>query len=544
MLAEALTRLPPRQRALCIEVAESLPAELIPDRDYPVEWIAFRLGTPAAAAGISGVIRGDRVLADLSAVVERLCEASRLIGKSLPPGSRTAPELCALWAISPKTLARYRQRGLVARRVHDPGGRTHLAFTPAAVGAFEQRSTELLNAAAGFSRIARDDEARMIRRARRYRCTLRCSLNGAALRLARRFGRSHEAVRRLLQRHDAAAANPIFGRPARAIDARRELAYRAMRRGIEPAEVAHRTRRTRAAVVRLANDRRAAVLRELGLASDAPDSPDDSTSAKALAPSPVRTELGAPGETDLAALVATVASPTVPIGVVERTRAAAYRALIARAGSSLASLPAHGVPGPEIDRVETDLRWAARLKAELVRAQLTLMARTIEGQLGVPLGALRAADLAPLLNAMIAAVAGAVENFDPSGRGRLAAPVGLAVQRAASRWVREHPEIVPAARPQRAAPVLRPGFQIPDWTLTLCPWQPCLEPDPRVRPALRQLPETEQHWLLERFGWSGGPPRTLDEMAAHRGIKPMHAAKKDRAAVRAGLHAARAGRPA
>jgi DNA-directed RNA polymerase sigma subunit (sigma70/sigma32) len=84
-----------------------------------------------------------------------------------------------------------------------------------------------------------------------------------------------------------------------------------------------------------------------------------------------------------------------------------------------------------------------------------------------------------------------------------------------------------------------------DWTLRVAPWQQVTEPDTRVRAmalgASAALASRERAFLQERFGWSGGPPRTLSEMAAMLGLTPMRAAQRERLAVRAALAAGRAG---
>ena len=240
-------------------------------------------------------------------------------------------------------------------------------------------------------------------------------------------------------------------------------------------------------------------------------------------------------------------APDVPIGIVESTRAAAYHALVAGAREFIGAIPAKGGRSTEIDRAETMLRWAARLKAELVRSQLGLMVRTIEAQLDGPIDQLRAADGRALVELGLEAVSHAVDAFDPFGKsGRLAAPTGLAVNRAASRWVREHR--APLDRAARATPRLRAGTAIADWTLRVALWQPALEPAARVRrEALAgggNLPERERAFLRERFGWAGGPPRTLAEMAGSLGLTPMRVAQRERLAVRTALAAWRAAPPA
>lgn len=535
------------------ERAERLAGEVEPERVYPLDWIAFRITgrkaemqppeISALLAGASGgpgaSIKGTALLADLSALVERLTAAG---SGSAPPEALDAAAVAARWHVSRKTVDRCRRRGLVARRIVTPEGRPKLVFTRPVVERFEAQHKAELAAAGSYTRMGDAQTRRIAERGRRY-ARLGLSLNEAARRLAERHDRSHEAVRQLLRRADADAVAPAFGAPIPPASKRRRVAYRAWRRGLEPALVAERFGRTRASVVRLINDHRVAVLRAITLPEHAePGEKQGERGAKKwLTPAPVRTELGSPGHTDLRTLIDAARRPEVPIGIVESTRASAYHFLLTEAKRLIAGIPPKGGHPTEIDRAETMLRWAARLKAELVRAQLGLVVRTIEAQLDGPVDQLRAADARALIEMGLQAAGHAVDAFDPFKKsGRLAAPTSLAVNRAASRWVREHKAALD--RGARATPRLREGSPMLDWTLHIAPWQLVLEPDPRVRAAALATgagapPERERAFLLERFGWAGGPPRTLAEMAAMLKLTPMRAAQRERLAIRSALEA-------
>ncbi|MEZ6235620.1 MAG: hypothetical protein R3B68_15650 [Phycisphaerales bacterium] len=97
---------------------------------------------------------------------------------------------------------------------------------------------------------------------------------------------------------------------------------------------------------------------------------------------------------------------------------------------------------------------------------------------------MRGADLAALVALACRGVGEAIDAYDPfpaAGKvaGRLAAPAGLAIDRAVVRWLRQHAR-PDDARP-RATPRLTGGTPIADWSLSVCGWQAWTEPDPRVR---------------------------------------------------------------
>jgi hypothetical protein len=255
-----------------------------------------------------------------------------------------------------------------------------------------------------------------------------------------------------------------------------------------------------------------------------------------LAAEPVVSGLGAPGETDLLGLISAARAGEVALGVVEKARARAYRVLVERARGVVRGLPRHGVSGAAVDAVETDLRWATRLKVELVRSQLPLLARSLEAALVRPLEEVRSALLAELVRAGIGAIGEAVDAFDPEKGGRLAAPAGMAVQRAAMRVLRGH-AVELATGSGRAVPRLTAGLRIADWTRGVSAWQlregrAWLEPAERVRRGAAAIEPRLRRVLELRYGW-GPRPVTIAELAAELKMPAMRAAVLERRAVRA-----------
>ena len=515
-----------------LERAEALAAEIDPAVNYPEDWVVFRVTGYRPEIAEPAMFVGEALLSDLAPLAERLSAAARLDASDLEPGRYLdAGELCARWRVSRKTLDRYRRRGLPARRVLGGNGKTRLAFALAAVEQYERRWGSPGAREKTVTRIAPGVEARIVERAGRYQ-RAGLSLNAAAARLARRHGRAHETIRQLLRRHEA--RSPVFAEAGPLTDRQRRFAERAARLAFEPGEIGARLGRSRASVHRVINDARVERLRGLGLPVVAGKG-KRGAAADPLEPEPVRTGLGAPGEPDAASLLFAARRGEVPVGFVERSRASAYRFLVARAGRGIAMLPAHGAGATALDAIETDLRWAARLKAELVRSLLPLLIRTIESSLGRPAEELRAAALRPLLLASLAALAEAVDQHDPAEGGRLAAPAGMALSRAVPPFVKEH-----AAHAGRASSRLAVSVPMPDFTRGVAPWQAWLEPDRRVAMALARLDEPSRRVVSERFGF-GGPPVTIAELARRLGTTPMRAARMERAAVRAALDIARGG---
>lgn len=541
-IAKSYSRRPRSEILAIVDRLEAMIADITLSQVYPLAWVIFRLsGEQHDPMHTPTTLPAEDLLRDLAAMCEHLTAAARLTWDSaVAAGAIDADTLCAKWNVSRKTLERYRRAGLVSRRVIGTNGKPRLVFSPGIIETFERNHATRISVASEFSRIHESLRQRIISRAARYRRRLRCSLNQAAKRISQRYGRSHEAVRQVLRRHDATSSDPIFGRVLAPAARRRRVALRAMARGIEPEVIGRKFGRSRASVVRLVLHERADRLREIEF-RDTIRTPTFDAQHSLSSPM-ARTGLGAPAETDMLRIItAGLSRGTAPSAAEEAARTRAYHVLLAECAKDIANLSMSHLRAHDVDRIETNLRWASRLKAELVRSQIPLAVRTLASQLGTGLDRLRSGDLRDLLLASIHAISSVVDTFDPSRGGRLAAPVGLAVNRVASRWMREHGDLrlhVPTAT-KRASPRIAGGASLPDWTRTVSPWQAWLEPPVGVRNHLDHVDPRGRDMLMRRHGWGGDPPKTLSEASAALGVTVMRGAIIERAATRAALAAAR-----
>lgn len=552
-LANQLRFASPEAARRHVEHAEALATIIDLDQPYPEDWLVSVITGYRPDLAQPALVAGAALLRDLGPLVERLSVAARFASADVA-GWPGVPELMARWRVSRRTLERYRRLGLTARVVrvtpaalHPPrGGHTRLAFAPAGVAWFESRHPALLAAAGAFNRVDPARRATVLKRARRYRAALGWSRAAAARRLAATLGGSAAAIERLLVRYDARAASPIFPRRAPLPEAQARAVERWLRRGASVSAVARRVGRTPAGVRRLALGVRLAALAELALPIE-----EGAPAIDLARPAPALTlGLGRPPAATLAELLARTEAEGWPDAGAERDRALAFRALRGRAASAIAALigPGDAQPLPPsaaaIDAIFTDLRWAARLKVELVGSQQRLLLATLEGRLGRGIVHVPGGVAASALDAGFAALLEAVERFDPSKGGRLAGPANVMLARALARWSAGPGAgwavVGPAAAaPLRASLVIDPSaVALADWTTHAAAWQSLVEPDPRVRAGLVDLDDFERRVLMLRFGWLVGPPLTRADLAAELGITPLRAARAERRAI------ARALRPA
>lgn len=579
-IAARAAALPADPARAMLQRAESLADRVDPERLYPLAGVLADLRAdrpaPSTPEDDDSSVVGAALLADLPSLVEHLSAAARLDPREYtPPAWLDAAAVCKRWGVSRSTLDRYRKRGLVGRRIEPRAGRPKLVFASARVEIFEARHRPGLERAGSFTRISAGESERMLRRAARYQRVLGWSPSRAAARIAERFGRSHEAVRQLLLRRGPTPGVPASFSPgvppAPPVHAReREIIARAARFGVSVERLAQRFDRSEGSIYRSLVLAHAERLVALGL----DPAPWEDASERFTAPdaprvfldhASVQTNLGRPAPSTLAALVALVDADEPLTPGTERALARAHAFLRHRAALLIAALPRHNPPRvapegldaaltpggpPGVDEIETVLRWASRLKAELVRSQLPLAVRTIEGAIERPLASLTPAQAAGAYELAVGTLSEALERHDPFRAGRIAAQAGLALNRTVAAWWRSTHAPAGArpgaARVRATPPELVP---LPDFTVSLSPWQRELDLPPRLRSVLSTADDASRTLVAHRMGWQvplpdgttigGGPPRSLAQIANETRKPAWRIARLEGQSVRALLAAAR-----
>lgn len=522
-----------------VEAAEHLARIIDPAGSYPEDFIVFQITGYRPAAQSPEIVPGAALARDLPALIDRLCAGAEYTLAEFDRNEwLTIEDVMSRWNVTRKTIERSRAKGLCGRRVRiDTVGRgrgsARTLYARAAVEAFEHRHsiTPAAPAAPPRKRLRADERATIIDTARTLRDQTGCSRSSAARIIARDLGRAHETIRQILIAHDQSRKTPIFADRPPTSPAQRELSDRAMRRGIAPRKIAARIGKSTATVHRAALQELADRCRSLRLVPPIETrSLVEGHADRWLKPASVRTKLGEPAAASLPEHVADALRAGWPDQHIERARLMAYWSLVARASSLAEKLHRTRPAAQTLDAIITDLRWAARLKAELVRGEQLLLLRTIEVQTGKPLLEHEPPDALKLLESSIAAVALAVDKHDPAKGGRLAAPAGLELSRVVSRWLVAHQSQRAKARPLAAS------LTLSDWTRSLCPWQPWTEPDPRIRARLPSLTTNERELLQARHGWSGAPPRSTAVLSTQLDISASTITRRLRTLENRAIH--------
>ena len=520
-------RYTPRAALLrCIERAESLALEIDPDITYPMEWIVYRVTGYRPKDSPDGLIVGEALVADLSSLVEHLCDVAGLREDEIEPGASSIDELAGRWSVSRKSIERYRRQGLVARRAESAAGVVRLSFSARVVDGFEEKRSDRLERAASFERIGERERKWLHARALRYHRSLGCAFAPIAVRLSERTGRSLSTVRRAILLADERSPEPTFRVRRKLPEREARVIARAMDWGIKPGLIADRFGRSRTSVLRIATDEHGARLQR-HLPSIRPEGAPDGGSIEQAANLilPPASDIRLPCEEpvlEAKTLIASLQSPGSIDAAREARIAGAHWLLLARAAHAIESIPRSTAPVSIIDAAETDLRWALQLRRMLVESQIPLVIRTLEDRLGSPLMNMRPDQIRELVRICMLATIGAVAGFHPlrPGRsltdfGRLASPVSLAMNRILS----EHDldRVRPASSVGRAATA---RAELADWTRQLAPWQKDVEAHPRLRGVLDRLDAEDRAILIARYGLAGSPPKTSAAICEELDLTP------------------------
>lgn len=245
--------------------AERLLGELDLARDYPYEFIYFRVTDFRPEESGRKMVSGDDAAHDLRLFVEDVSDSLDLKVEETGEPVHTVEDLSRMFNVSTKTISRWRDQGLVSRRfVCD--GRKRVGFLHSSVERFVARNRERVRRGERFSQLTHDERAEVIERARRVAIT-GANLSEVSRRVAEATGRSAETIRYTLKNHDRRHPDQAVFPDHREVltDADKLSIYQQFGRGVGINQLTRQFGRTRSSIVRVLNEQRAASIMQLPL---------------------------------------------------------------------------------------------------------------------------------------------------------------------------------------------------------------------------------------------------------------------------------------
>jgi len=519
-LLDQIRYAPSSTRKRQMNQAEKVIAEIDPEQPYPVDYIIFRITSfrVEESTSESELLDGKTLISDLVTFIERLSFILKLSSTEYENRVPLTPEqTCEQLSIGPTTLHRYRKIGLVAHHVVDADGVDRLVYFEDAVSAFQNRHATRLERATRFSRIDEETRQRMIQRARRYHQRLAYSLQKAARRLATRFNRSPETIRQILRKYDHDHPDQtIFNVSGTLDDQQKKLIIRADRFGVPVRDLVKRTGRSRNTIYRTLNVYRVEWLRSLALNPIIlPTFSMDEAESILLSPDPVTKELEPIVSLggDAVEWVEAVEALDIPDESTETARIAALNFLLHTAKQEINDLSTRSPRAAALDRIETRLRWAGRLKHSLMAAFLHPVLITLEQHLGRRLLTQSSNDVRSLHTIAIGVLSRSIDQFDPTRGQRFQTFMTYALRRALAE---SH-----GAAAASAAKVRRVSGSLQLVVTPACiyNWFASIDLEPRYREHVKALDEIEQQVINNHYGLGGKAPQTHAQLADELNIR-------------------------
>ncbi len=290
-LKDQQTRYAPKDRRLQqVERAEQLLGEIEPGKQYPYDYLCFRITGYRPDAWPALVLDGGDVQHDLRLFVEDLSDTVRQAVEQASEPVLTVAEVGRRYNVSTRTVTRWRRQGLVARRfVMD--GRTKVGFLESSLARFVTAHQAQVERGSRFRQLTDAERDEIIRRARRMALFRpgQVGLVEVARRIARKMTRSTETIRLTLKSYDREHPERAIFAPATAPlddDAKTQI-YRRHRMGVSVDVLATQFGRTRSSIYRLINEFRARRILETKLEYIAnPSFEDPAAEAEIMAPLP------------------------------------------------------------------------------------------------------------------------------------------------------------------------------------------------------------------------------------------------------------------
>ena len=245
--------------------AETLLCEIDDGRDYAYDFLCFRITNYRSDRSSRHNIASPDLTHDLRLLIEDLSELADLSVEEIAEQVHTVQDLSRQFNVSTKTISRWREAGLVSRRLLF-GGRKRVGFLNSSVEEFVAKNKAKIQRGERFSQLSEDEKSEIIERARQL------VEGGAALAdvtrlLSQQMGRSAETIRYTLKNFDADnKAIAIFPnhRGVLTDDDKRSI-FNQYLGGVSVPQLCRRFKRTRTSIQRILIDMRRQRIMELPL---------------------------------------------------------------------------------------------------------------------------------------------------------------------------------------------------------------------------------------------------------------------------------------
>ena len=208
--------IPRKKRSQQLENVEKLLTIIKPDREYPFEFVVFRItGHRPRNLPECEPLQGSQLIEDLKIFIWKLSGQVAPNVSDQKEKIYSVEELAKFANVSTKTVTRWRKKGLIAKKYIFADNKKRLGVAQSAVDRFLAKNPEIISKAAAFSRLTPQQKKTIIKQAIRLAAKKNMSRYRVIDHIASKLERSHETIRYILLEYEKQhTGKNIFDRPS------------------------------------------------------------------------------------------------------------------------------------------------------------------------------------------------------------------------------------------------------------------------------------------------------------------------------------------
>jgi RNA polymerase sigma factor (sigma-70 family) len=249
----------PKMRREYLQAAEQLLDLIEPDKQYPFDFVCFKITGYHPKDLPHELISGAQLADDLGLFLWKL---SGLVDDPVSEHDEqiyTIDQLAHRLNISTKTIARWRRRGLRARKYVFSNGAKRLAVSQSGIDKFIAENRDLAGKAAAYSRLDKKQTDAIISQAKKLAAGGGIIRREAIEQIAEKTGRGRETIRAIIEQYEQSApGNKPFKTYDKSLDSTdKSEIYKLYKKDVRVSDIAERFKRTKSEIYRIIKRKRA-----------------------------------------------------------------------------------------------------------------------------------------------------------------------------------------------------------------------------------------------------------------------------------------------
>ncbi len=253
------------ERLRRIDQAEMVISRMKPSDEITVDRVVQQIGCRGRIRPDRNKATGHDLMHDLRLLIEDLSDSVDLPADAMGEQVLTVEDLAKQFSVSTKTIARWREAGLVSRRmVFD--GRKRVAFLRSSVDRFVRANQSRVERGGRFSQLTEEQKNELVTDARRLASEGMERVEVMRL-IADRMGRTTETIRTVLRQYEEENQDkPIFGEQGGGLtEAQKMRMFEEYNEGVTVDRLAKRYARSKTTVYRIIQELRLENILEMPL---------------------------------------------------------------------------------------------------------------------------------------------------------------------------------------------------------------------------------------------------------------------------------------